>query len=278
MATSEQTWGAWVRDEPPELAGPRPSAARIFDHFLGGTEHFAVDCEFGDEIDRVAPALSGLCRDTRRFSRAVVRHVAESGIDQFLELGSGLPTVDPVHAVAARHTRAPRVVYVDSDPDTVAHAARLVDGVPRVAVERADLVDVEAVLATAGVGELIDLRLPVAVLAVGVLSALDDEAARAALQGYRDAVAPGSVLAVTQSTGVGRPDLVAWRDLPHTGWTYAPRLRDPEDMAPWFADTELVGPGWASAPHWTPDSAAPGPAETGSGLWGVVARVPRGRG
>jgi O-methyltransferase involved in polyketide biosynthesis len=267
-----------VCEEPPELAGPRPNAARIFDHYLGGTDHFAVDCEFADEVDRVAPALSRLCLDTRRFSRAVVRHVVESGVDQFLELGSGLPTVDPVHAVAARYTRAPRVVYVDRDAETVAHATRIVDGVPGVAVERADLADVDAVLSTAGARELIDLRRPVAVLAVGVLSALGDQVARATLHGYRDAVAPGSVLALTQSTGRARPDLVAWREIQHTGWTYAPVLRDPEDMAEWVEGLDLVGPGWVSAPEWVPEGPAPGADTTGSGLWGVVARVPAPRG
>ncbi|PVZ09418.1 SAM-dependent methyltransferase [Actinomycetospora cinnamomea] len=267
-----------MREEPPELAGPTPNGARIFDHFLGGTDHLVVDCEFADEIDRVVSGMGRLCHDLRRFSRTVVRHLAESGVDQFLELGSGLPTVDPVHAVAARHVTAPRVVYVDRDAEAVALASRIAAGVPGVAVEHADLTDVDAVLATPGVRELVDLRRPVAVLAVGVLSALDDETARATLRRYRDAVAPGSALAVTHPTGRGRPELVAWRAIPHTGWSYAPALRDPEDMAAWLEGTELVGPGWTSAPEWALDDPAADPEVTGSGLWGVLARVRRVRG
>lgn len=255
-----------------------PSRARIFDHYLGGTEHLQVDCEFGEEADRTLPAIGQLCRDHRRFSRAVVRHLAETGIDQFLELGSGLPTVDHVHSVAARYAPGRRVVYVEKDAETVEHAARLVAGEAGVAVEQADATDVAAVLATVGVRELIDLGRPVAVLAVSLLHEATDDAARAAVHGYRDALAAGSVLAVSHPTGAARPDLLAWRDMAHTGYTYELQLRDPEDMARWFDGTELVGPGWVSAPHWTPDGPAPGPEETGSGLWGVVARVPRARG
>jgi hypothetical protein len=274
MATPEQTWGAWVREEPPELAGPTPSRARIFDHYLGGTDHFRVDCEVADEADRVFPAARQLCRDHRRFSRAVVRHLGEAGIDQFLELGSGLPTVDPVHTVAARHVPDRRVVYVDVEPETAEHAARLVAGEPGVAVECADATDVAAVLATPGVRELIDLDRPVAVLAVALLHLVGDEVARAMVHGYRDAVAPGSAIALSQPTDLARPDLAAWRHFPHTGLSSAPILRDPDDMAPWLAGTELVGRGWVSAPDWTPDGPAPGAEITGSGVWGVVARVP----
>ena len=261
-----------MREEPPELAGPTPSRARIVDHYLGGIDHLPVDREFSEEADRALPAMGQLCRDHRRFSRTVVRYLAENGIDQFLELGSGLPTVDHVHTVAARYAPGRRVVYVDQDAETVEHAARLVAGEPGVAVECADATDVAAVLATAGVRDLIDLDRPVAVLAVALLQAVTDETARAMVQGYRDAVAAGSVVVVSHPTGLVRPDLVAWRDIPHTGYTYELHLRDPEDMASWFEGAELLGPGWASAPDWTPEGPAPGADATASGLWGVVAR------
>ena len=274
MTTPEQTWGAWVREEPPELAGPLPSRARVFDHYLGGTDHLRVDCEVADEVDRALPAMGQLSRDTRRFTRAVVRHLAEGGIEQFLELGSGLPTVDHVHTVAARHAPGRRVVYVDDDADTVERAAQLVAGETGVAVEHADAMDVATVLASAGVRELLDLDRPVAVLAAGLLHTATDDVACAVVRGYRDAVAPGSVVALSHPTARARPDLVEWCEFPHTGFSFAPALRDPEDMAPWLEGLELVGPGWTSAPDWTPDGPAPSPETTGSGLWGVVARLP----
>lgn len=261
-----------MREEPPELAGPTPSRARIVDHYLGGTEHLRVDCEISDEADRVFPAMRQMVWDHRRFTHAVVRHLAGTGIDQFLELGSGLPTGEHVHAVAGPDAR---VVYVDRDAETVAHGARLVAGEPGVSVVQADLTDVAEVLATPGVRELIDLDRPLAVLAVAVLNTVDDETARATVHGFREAVAPGSALAVSHPTGHGRPDLVAFCELPHTGWTYAPVLRDPDDMAPWLAGLDLVGPGWACVRHWAPEGTAPGADVTGSGIWGVVARVPR---
>ncbi|MDD7966505.1 SAM-dependent methyltransferase [Actinomycetospora lemnae] len=263
-----------MREEPPELAGPTPSRARIYDYFLGGTENYAIDREFAEEADRVFPAMRQLCRDHRRFSRAVVRHLADSGFDQFLELGSGLPTVDHVHAVAARSVADPRVVYVDRVPETVEHAARLVADEPGVAVECADATDVAAVLASPGVTALIDLDRPVAVLAVALLHSSTDDVARATVQGYRRALAPGSVIALSHPTGLAHPGLRAWCDIRHSGYSYAPLLRDPDDMASWFEGMELIGPGWVSAPEWTPDGPAPGAEVTGSGLWGVVARVP----
>jgi O-methyltransferase involved in polyketide biosynthesis len=267
-----------VTDLEPEDEETPPNMARVFDHYLGGADNTVVDREFAAEVDEVFPAMGELCRGHRRFSAAVVEAWCAEGIDQFLELGAGLPTVDHVHTRARRVHPEARVVYVDRDPVAVAHARRVVAGVDGVTVVEAEAGDAEAVLAAPEVRAVLDFARPVGVLAVAVLHYLPDEAAAAAVRRYRDALAPGSGLAISHLTGVIRPDIHGWATMNHGGWSIAPRLRDPEDMAPWFAGTELVGPGWASAPHWTPDGPAPGPAETGSGLWGVVARVPHARG
>jgi hypothetical protein len=167
-----------------------------------------------------------------------------------------------------------RVSYVDSDPVVVVHARRVVAGEDGVAVLEADVGDAQKVLAAPEVRDVLDLGRPVGLLAVGVLHYLADAVAETAMRDYRAALAPGSGIAVSHLTGVARPDIHGWATMNHGGWSYAPRLRDPGDMDPWLAGTEFEGPGWVSAPHWTPDGPAPGPAETGSGLWGVVARVP----
>jgi len=255
-----------------------PNVARVFDHFLGGSDHTVVDREFAAEVDRLLPAMGALCRRHRRFSAAVVDHWCAQGVDQFLELGSGLPTVDHVHTRARRVHPAARVAYVDRDAVAVAHARRLVAGDEGVTVLQADAAGVGAVLDAPEVRAVLDLGRPVGVLAVGVLHYLTDEVAAATVHGYRQALAPGSGFAITHLSGLGHPDVRTWAAMDHGGWSYAPRLRDPDAMAAWLDGFEVVGPGWVSAPDWTPDGPAPGAESTGSGLWGVVAQVPRGPG
>lgn len=249
-----------------------PNLARVFDHYLGGSENTVVDREFAAEVDRVLPGTGALCRGHRRFSAAVVDHWCAQGIDQFLELGSGLPTVDHVHTRARRVHPGARVAYVDRDPVTVTHARRLVEGVGGVSVLHADVADAGAVLSAPEVRAVLDPTRPVGVLAVGVLQYLADEAAAAAVHAYTGALVAGGGLAVSHLTGARRPDLRMWASIDHGGWSQAPRLRDPAGMQAWLDGLELVGPGWACALEWTPAGPAPGADVTGSGLWGVVAR------
>lgn len=255
-----------------------PNLARVFDHYLGGSENTEVDREFAAEVDELFPAMGALCRSHRRFSATAVDHLCVEGIDQFLELGSGLPTVDHVHTRARRVHPGARVVYVDWDPVTVPHARWLLGDDDGVAVLHANAGDARRVLSSPEVRSVLDLRRPIGVLAVGVLHYLSDERAADALRVYTDAVVPGSGLAISHLTGTARPDIQAWATMNHGGWSYAPRLREPAQMQPWLEGWELTGPGWTCAPSWTPTGPAPGPEETGSGLWGVVARRvgPRG--
>lgn len=259
-------------DEPDEDETP-PNMARVFDFALGGTENLQVDREFSAEVDAVMPGMNALCRDHRAFSRAVVDHWCAEGIDQFLELGSGLPTVDHVHTRARRTHPDARVAYVDWDPRTVAHARRLLADEVGVSVLLADAGDAAGVLAAPEVGTVLDLSRPVGVLAVGVLHYLhDDTVAAEAVRVYTAALAPGSGFAISHLTSTARDDIHEWSTMNHGGWSYAPRLREPDDMTPWLTGFTVVGPGWVSAPHWRPEPPVPGAEITGSGLWGVVAR------
>lgn len=249
-----------------------PNVARVFDHYLGGGDNTVVDREFAAEVDQVLPGMGALCRGHRRFSAAVVDHWCTEGVDQFLELGSGLPTVDHVHTRARRVHPGARVAYVDRDAVAVAHARRVLGADDGVSVLHADVADAEAVLASPEVRAVLDLARPVGVLAVGVLHYLDDEAAAAAMRVYTGAPVAGSGLAISHLTGAQRPDIETWATINHGGWSYAPRLRDPAAMQPWLDGFEIVGPGWACALEWTPTGPARGADATGSGLWGVVAR------
>lgn len=251
-----------------------PSAARAFDFLLGGDANTLVDREFIAAARVVLPDMAPIARDMRTFSRAVVGHLAATGIDQFLEIGSGLPTVRPVHEVAP----AARVVYVDVEERTVEHARRLLPDRPGLVALQGDVRDVPAILADPALRTTIDLARPVGVLLVDLLHFVEEVEARRALRELHAAVVPGSVVAVNAMTDIARPDITDWVAYSHEGLSYPPRLRSPEEMAPWLADWEILPPGWVSAPHWVPrdgvpdDGAVPGPAETRSAQWGVVAR------
>ncbi|MFC5065532.1 SAM-dependent methyltransferase [Actinomycetospora atypica] len=258
---------ATSRTDPPD--DDLPSPARAFDFLLGGDANTLVDREFIAAARVVLPDMAPIARDVRTFSRAVVGHLAASGIDQFLEIGSGLPTVRPVHEVAP----GARVVYVDVDDRTVEHARRLLPDRPGLVALQGDVRDVPAILADPAFRRTIDLARPLGVLLIGLLHYVEEAEARRALRELHAAVVPGSVVAVNAITDVGRPDITDWVAYSHQGLSYPPRLRPLEELAQWLADWEILPPGWVSAPHWVPDDAAvPGPAETRSAQWGVVAR------
>src|SRR5256886_15607626 len=124
---------------PTDVDLTRPSAARVFDYFLGGAHNFEVDRRLAEQIASLTPNLAETMRANRAFLRRVVRYLVGEGIDQFLDIGSGIPTVGNVHEVAQEADEDARVVYVDIDPVAVAHSRAILDGNQRTGVIQADL-------------------------------------------------------------------------------------------------------------------------------------------
>ncbi|WP_345368275.1 SAM-dependent methyltransferase, partial [Saccharopolyspora cebuensis] len=213
----------------------------------------------------------------RAFLRRAVRYCLEDGITQFLDLGSGIPTVGNVHEVALAADERARVVYVDNEPVAVAHTRRLLEGEPRAAMVHADLRDTEAVLGAPEVTELLDFDRPVALLLVAALHYVGaDDDPDALLARYTAALPPGSALVVSQVTMDQRdPDEVA-EILEIFARTATPltmrsrsEIRDLVHCAGW----ELVEPGLVWSPEWHPDS--PPDAQwppAASNSWAGVAR------
>ena len=225
----------------------RANAARIYDYFLGGAQHFAVDRAQAARILDLHPDMARTCRVNRDFLRRVVRWCTDRGIDQFLDLGSGVPTVGNVHEVAP----GARVVYVDFEPVAVEHARALTADLDRVRVVHSDLTVPYEVLEAAD-GHL-DLGRPVAVLAVAVLHFVADDVA-AVLGRYRDALVPGSVLAISHgSTDLDDPDLAerirALRD-GYRGSASEVVLRDRDELARAAEGFELAPPGMVDVADW----------------------------
>lgn len=239
---------------PPSIDVDKPSAARVYDYYLGGDHNFAVDREMAEQAIEMWPDLPWIMQANRAFLRRAVRYCLQQGVRQFLDLGSGIPTAGNVHEVA--HDEAPdaRVVYVDNDPIAVAYSAKLLRDNPNATVVEADLRDPEAVLHTPEANRLLDWEQPVAVMMVAVLHFIQDSDQPAAIiAGYRDAVAPGSFLVVSHASQEGQPERAdAHQDLYRQRTTTPMTMRTRAQVTELFGGFDLVVPGIVYLPLWRP--------------------------
>lgn len=243
-----------------EVDPQRPSAARIYDFFLGGRHNFAADRQAAQAIAAAMPELPAAMRVNRDFLRRAVVAATADGVDQFLDLGSGIPADGNVHEIARRtHPRA-RVVYVDLEPVAVVHGRQLLAGDPDAGVVLADLTDAGAVLADPAVLRLLDLSRPVGLLAVAVAHFIPDtERLGRALDHYREALAPGSWFVLSHAGGEGdRRNAESARRI-YNSTTSPLVLRDRADVRPLFGDWPLVEPGLTSGGRWRPEGGADAP-------------------
>ncbi|WP_433332061.1 SAM-dependent methyltransferase [Spirillospora sp. CA-294931] len=244
--------GPWTS---PEIDTSVSHSARIWDYWLGGRENYSVDRELGDQIEKTLPDIVTQARAVRAFLGRVVRFLAgEAGIRQFLDIGTGLPTVDNTHEVAQRVAPASRIVYVDNDPLVLAHARALLTSTPEGATEyvHADMHEPEVILDAAR-GTL-DLSRPVAITMLGVLwHVIDDEKAHWIIDRLLDGVPSGSHLAIAHPTiEVTGEKMVAAIEQWNRFGTPPGRHRSPAGLAAFFSRLELVEPGVVTAPLWRP--------------------------
>jgi SAM-dependent methyltransferase len=261
---------AWA---PQEVDIDRPSAARVYDYYLGGSHNFAVDREMARQAIADWPDLPRIMQANRAFMRRAVRYCISQGIDQFLDVGSGIPTVGNVHEVAQAADPAARVVYVDIDPVAVAHSCALLTDDPGTGMVHADFLEAEAVLGDAVTRAVLDLDRPVALLAVALLHFVGDERRPDdALGRYRDALAPGSHLVLSHASADAMPeradDHVALYRRTATPMSMRPR----DQVAGFFDGFTLVEPGVVGIPFWRPDGPVPAGAERNPGYAGVGRR------
>ncbi|MDR7299894.1 SAM-dependent methyltransferase [Haloactinomyces albus] len=262
-------------DVPPEVDVDRPSAARMYDYYLGGSAHFAVDRQAAEQALAAAPGGGDYTRANRSFLRRVVGYLCRAGIDQFLDLGSGIPTVGNVHEVAHEHNPASRIAYVDIESVAVAHARQLLGTEPRVTVTQGDLRRPDTVLSAPGVAGLLDFTRPVAVLAISILPFIpDSDEPVAIMAAYRQACVPGSYLAVSHGSPVTlsaeqvRRSEAVYR---HTTTPLTWRSRD--EIAAFLPGYRLVEPGLVLLGDWHPDPGEHTPAEATNG-YGALGFLP----
>jgi hypothetical protein len=258
-----------------DLRIDRPTPARMYDYFLGGKDNFAVDREaadavielIGDELGRLGPL------ENRAFLRRAVRWMAEQGVDQFIDLGAGLPTQGNVHQVVQEVNPNAHVVYVDNDPIVLAHGRALLSNSSTVEVITADLRRPEEVLRHPTVARLIDFSRPVGLLLFAVLHFVpDDESPGELLATYLSELVPGSLVGLSHITMDGlSTEAVAEAAGVYRRATSPMVPRSQAEIAHLLGPLDLVEPGLVRTWQWRP---APDDDLQTNAAYGVVGRVP----
>ena len=256
----------------------RPHPARVYDYYLGGTDHFPIDRETGLRAMESWGAVRTAVRENRAFLGRAVRYLAaEAGIRQFLDIGAGLPSAGNVHEVAQAVAPDSRVVYVDNDPIVLAHAGALLASAPsgRTAYLDADLRDPEQILASPAVARTLDLTRPVALMLVAVLHFVVDADDPARLVGtLLGALAPGSYLVASHVTAEHDPAGVGGLVRTYRQGGIPAQARTAAEFAALaFRGLELIDPGVVLVSEWRrPAGARPPAAEVN--WYGAIARQP----
>jgi hypothetical protein len=247
MSTLPREWGG--------ISPDRPNIARMYDYYLGGAHNFAADREAAQRAIDIFPDLPRVVQTGRAFLRRAVTFLLEQGIDQFLDVGSGIPTAGNVHEVAQRANPAARVVYVDIDPVAVSHSRSLLRDNPRAGVVLADARATDQIFADPVVARLIDPVRPVGVLAVSLLHFFPDEAEAGGItQRLYERVPSGSYLALVHATTERLTDEMRRQVERVYSRTPSPLVfRTREEIGRLFAGFELVEPGLVYVPEWRPE-------------------------
>jgi S-adenosyl methyltransferase len=240
---------------PPEVDVERANVARVYDALLGGSHNFAVDRDVASALTAIEPGARDAARANRAFLGRAVRFLVDAGIRQFLDIGSGVPTLGNVHEIAQATAPESRVVYVDTDPVAIAHSRSILSGNKQATIVHADLREPEAILAHPEVTRLIDFSQPVGLLLVAVLHFITDEENPGDLvKRLGEAIVPGSYLAISHGTLDGRSNQVVEAVEKLYSRASAPgRPRDHASVEAFFDGFGLLDPGLVYLPLWRPD-------------------------
>ncbi len=273
---ADEWWGheaSGNRDEPAPFDTSVAHVARVYDYWLGGKDNFAADRAAGEQAIKAFPNIVLSARANRAFQERAVRFLAgEAGIRQFLDIGTGIPTVNHTHQVAQSVAPESRVVYADNDPVVLAHARALLDSHPEGATDYidADLRDPKKILD--GAGRQLDLSRPVAVMLMAILQHIDDEddphSIVATLMG---AVPSGSYLALSHpANDIDAEAMAKMAGVLNQMMAEKVTFRDRAGVVAFFNGLELVEPGLVQASKWRPVTEAE--AASPAALWAGVAR------
>ena len=239
---------------PPRLDTGVAHSARVWNYLLGGKDNFVTDRGVGDMILQMFPDIAHIARVQRRFLARAIRYLAgETGIWQFLDIGTGLPTADNTHQIAQQIAPQSRIVYVDSDPLVLVHARALLTSAPGgvTSYVEADVRDTEEILHEAG--RTLDFSQPVALMMLGILGQVPDSAEPGSIvTRLLDGMPPGSYLALSDGTDTS-PELNKAIAVYNQNSASSYNLRRPEQIAGFFGGLTLVPPGVVATSRWRPD-------------------------
>ncbi|WP_248966123.1 SAM-dependent methyltransferase [Sphaerisporangium perillae] len=251
-----------------------PHSARMWNYWLGGKDNYPIDRQVGDQILQVYPGIVEVARQSRAFLGRAVRHLAgEAGITQFLDVGTGLPTVDNTHEVAQRVNPACKIVYMDNDPLVLVHARALLtstrEGV--CAYVDADVRDPERVLQQAA--RTLDFTQPIALMMLGILGNVWDDAEASDICHRLVAALPsGSYLVLEDGTDAVEPEAAAEAEKTRAEAGDPYKLRTPQQIVTYFDGLRLLEPGVVSVSRWRPEATPWGMPDEVAAFCGVAAK------
>lgn len=238
-----------------------PSPARVYDHLLGGKDHYENDRALAERMLRLQPRLIQAARQNRRFVARTVRSLARAGYAQFLDIGCGLPTADDVHRIAVRERPGVRMVCVDNDPIVLAHGRALLTESGVATFIQGDLYEPEKIFSDPALLELIDLKRPVGIILAAIIHHVPDERdPKAVVRRLHDFVAPGSYFMLTHLHDSGDdPRVAEAKKILQTGLGGS-YFRSREQITGFLDGLTLLEPGVVHVTEWRPNG-PPGPLE-----------------
>ncbi len=258
-----------------ELDPQRPNPARMYDYYLGGFHNFEADREAAEAAEAAFPGVRAAARANRDFLRRAVRYMIAQGIDQFLDLGSGVPTAGNVHEIAQATNPDAHVVYVDAEPVAVHASEALLADNPGADIVHADIRHADAVLAAPQVEALLDLDRPLGLVMAAVLPYIpESDDPDSLVARYLRALPSGSYVLISHGSINDFDTSETDRVLKVYNSSTSPiTSRTRERIASWFTGLELVEPGVVVVTTWHPE---PGdtPVQLRLPHYGGVARVP----
>lgn len=243
-----------------DLQQDQPHSARIYDYFLGGQDNYAADRAAAEKIEQAIPSVRAVARGNRQFMVRAVRHLsAELGVRQFLDIGTGIPTVPNLHQAAQENTPDARVVYVDNDPLVLAHARALLIGRPegRTRYVEADVTEPERILAAPEVRETLNFDEPVALSLIALCHFVPGERIYRIVDTLLAPMAPGSYLVMTHLTTDFDPEMVGGTVQAYRASGIEMEARDRAGVARFFRDMDVLDPGIVAIERWFPAGLEP---------------------
>jgi hypothetical protein len=280
--TDDMDWTTRDLDyEPPYVDTSIPHTARIYDYVLGGKDNYPPDREAAEQMLKEWPSLRTSMRQNRQFMRRVTRYLAaERGIEQFLDIGTGIPTSPNLHEVAQDINPKARVLYVDNDPIVLAHAQARLTGTPegRIAYLHADMRDTDTVLNSPDLRATLDLDRPVALTIIAALQTITDEQqAHDLVDSYLRPLPAGSFFALSTVTVDSSLPEVRAVVAEYRARGIPTRDRNKAEVTAFFDGLDLIDPGVVLVHRWRPDKTTSGVVDSDIAMYGGVALKSRAR-